>query len=161
LITIDTYRIAAVEQLRTYAEIINIPLEVVLTPSEMKRAIEKHEHRDLIFIDTAGRSQKNSMQLSELKSFIEAIKPDEIHLVLSTTTNYKNVQDVLEKFSVFPIDKIIFTKLDEGIGFGLILNVINRLNKSLSYFTTGQNVPDDIEISDPHRLAQLMIKGEN
>jgi len=160
LITVDTYRIAAVEQLRTYADIIDIPLEVILTPGEIKKAIEKHMHRDLILIDTAGRSQKNALQISELKNFIESISPDETHLVLSTTANYKNIANVVERFDSLAIDKIIFTKLDEAISFGLILNVLSRLNKTLSYVTTGQNVPDDISVTDADMLANLIVKRE-
>ena len=160
LITIDTYRIAAIEQLRTYADIINVPLEVVLTPSEIKYAVEKHKQRDLILIDTAGRSQKNAMQMLELKSFIEAIEPNETHLVLSTTSNEKNVRDIIERFKVLSIDKVIFTKLDEAVTFGLILNVMSKLNKTLSYVTMGQNVPDDITVTDPHKLAELIIEGD-
>lgn len=161
LITIDTYRIAAVEQLRTYADIMSIPLEVVLTPNEIRKALEKHAHRDLILIDTAGRSQKNKMQMLELKSFMEAIGADETHLVLSTAANYSNIRDVVERFKDLSIDKVIFTKLDEAVSFGLILNVMSRLNKTLSYITTGQNVPDDISIMDPHMLAKRIIEGEN
>ena len=160
LITIDTYRIAAVEQLRTYADIINVPLEVVLTPSEIKNAIAKHKHRDLILIDTAGRSQKNAMQMLELQSFIEAIEPDETHLVLSTTSNCKNMKDIIERFHLLSVDKVIFTKLDEAVTFGLILNVMSKLNKTLSYVTMGQNVPDDIAITDPHTLAKLIVEGD-
>ncbi len=160
LITIDTYRIAAVEQLRTYADIINVPLEVVLTPNEIKCAIEKHKDRDLILIDTAGRSQKNAMQMLELRSFIEEIKPDETHLVLSTTSNYKNMTDIIERFKMLSINKVIFTKLDEAVTFGLILNVMNKLNKSLSYVTMGQNVPDDIAVTDPGMLAKLIVEGD-
>lgn len=159
LITIDTYRIAAVEQLRTYADIINIPLEVVLTPHEITQALEKHKHRDLILIDTAGRSQKNAMQMTELQTYIKVIDPHETHLVLSTTTNCKNVQDIIGRFNSLSIDKLIFTKLDEAVSFGLILNVMEKLNKTLSYVTTGQNVPDDIAISDPRKLAELIMKG--
>jgi flagellar biosynthesis protein FlhF len=160
LITIDTYRIAAVEQLRTYADIINIPLEVVLSPNEVKNAIEKHKHRDLILIDTAGRSHKNAMQMLELESFIEAIEPDETHLVLSTTVTYKSVQDILDRFQSIAVDKIIFTKLDESVTLGLILNVMNKLNKTLSYVTTGQNVPDDISVTDPQMLANLIVEAD-
>jgi flagellar biosynthesis protein FlhF len=160
LITIDTYRIAAVEQLRTYADIINIPLEVVLSPSEVQHALEKHRDRDLILIDTAGRSHKNAMQMLELQSFIETIDPDETHLVLSTTVTFKSVQEILDRFKSISIDKLVFTKLDEAVSLGLILNVMSKLNKTLSYVTTGQNVPDDISVTDPEMLANLIIAGE-
>ncbi len=157
LITIDTYRIAAVEQLRIYADIINIPLEVVLTVHEMKRALEKLKGKDLILIDTAGRSQNNKMQMSELKAFLEVIDPDETHLVLSTITNYQNVMDTIDKFKYLDFDKLLFTKLDEAVNFGLILSVITKVSKSLSYLTMGQNVPDDIEIGDSRYVAELIL----
>jgi flagellar biosynthesis protein FlhF len=157
LITIDTYRIAAVEQLRIYADIINIPLEVVLTVYEMKRALEKLKDKDLILIDTAGRSQNNKMQMSELKAFLEVIDPDETHLVLSTITNYQNVMDTIDKFKCLDFDKLLFTKLDEAVNFGLILSVITKVSKSMSYLTMGQNVPDDIEIGDSRYIAELIL----
>jgi len=160
LLTLDTYRIAAVEQLKTYAEIMGVPLEVVMTPREVQQAIDKHHDADLIFIDTAGRSHKNEMQMMELKGFLEAIKPDETHLVLSTTSNYKNVREALDSFDSFNVDKLIFTKIDEAVSFGLILNVMSKVNKRLSYVTTGQNVPDDIAVTDPTMLANLILKGE-
>ncbi|MBN1493496.1 MAG: flagellar biosynthesis protein FlhF [Candidatus Omnitrophica bacterium] len=157
LITIDTYRIAAVEQLRIYADIINIPLEVVLTVYEMKKALEKLKHCDLILIDTAGRSQNNKMQMSELKAFLDVIDPDETHLVLSTITNYQNVMDTIEKFNDLHFDKLLFTKLDEAVNFGLILSIITKVSKSMSYLTMGQNVPDDIEIGDSRYVAELLL----
>jgi flagellar biosynthesis protein FlhF len=157
LITIDTYRIAAVEQLRIYADIINIPLEVVLTSYEMKKSLEKLKDKDLILIDTAGRSQNNKMQMSELKAFLEVINPDETHLVLSTITNYQNVMDTIDKFKFLDFDKLLFTKLDEAVNFGLILSVITKVSKSMSYLTMGQNVPDDIEIGDSRYIAELIL----
>ena len=160
LATADTYRIAAIEQLKTYAEIIQIPLEVAFTPAELKSGIEKHNDKDLILIDTAGRSQKNKHQMYELKDFLQESTPDEMHLVLSATTKYKDLLDIIEKFSIVPIDHILFTKLDETTDFGTILNILSKLKKPLSYVTTGQNVPEDIEVIEPKKLAKLII-GEN
>ena len=160
LVTIDTYRIAAVEQLRTYADIINVPLEVVLTPADIKKALEKHSHRDLILIDTAGRSHKNKNQMEELKTFVDVIQPDETHLVLSATTNQKNIKDILARFKMFTVDKLLFTKLDEAVSYGLILNIMSRLNTALSYITMGQNVPDDISVTEPEKLAKLIVEGD-
>lgn len=160
LITIDTYRIAAVEQLRTYADIINVPLEVVLTPEEVGRAIEKHSHRDLIFIDTAGRSHKNSEQMQELDGFLRAAKPAETHLVLSSSTNRKNVEDILTNFRSCRTDKLLFTKLDEAVSFGMILNVMKKMEAGISYLTTGQNVPDDICVRTPEEMAEMIYRGE-
>ncbi|RKY37211.1 MAG: flagellar biosynthesis protein FlhF [Candidatus Omnitrophota bacterium] len=159
VITIDTYRIAAVEQLKTYMEIMDIPLEVVSSPKQMQQALFRQGSSDIILIDTAGRSQKNQKELIELKSFISAAQPDEVHLVLSSTLNYKNALDIAEKFSIIPIDKILFTKLDEAVNFGLVLNVLSKLDKKLSYLTTGQSVPDDIEPADLEKLSNIVLGG--
>lgn len=159
VITIDTYRIAAVEQIKTYMEILGITLEVVTTPHEMRQAIKRQEKSDVVIIDTAGRSQKNSQQLEELKSFLEAANCDEIHLVLSSTTNYKNTMDIVNKFSIVPINKIIFTKLDEALNLGLIISVVAKMDKTLSYMTKGQSVPDDIELADSKKISSLVMEG--
>lgn len=160
LVTADTYRIAAIDQLKTYAEIINIPVEVVFTPQEMKTGIARHTDKDLILIDTAGRSQRDTQKVFELKDFIEAARPNEIHLVLSATTRYKDMLDVVEKFSIMPIQQFLFTKLDEATNYGTLLNVTAKLNRSISYVTTGQNVPEDIEIPDNKKLARSILGEE-
>lgn len=159
VITIDTYRIAAVEQIKTYMQILNIPLEVVTTPEDMQEAIKRQKNSDIILIDTAGRSQKNSEQIEELRTFIEAAGCDEVHLVLSTTTNYKNTLDIINRFSLIPINKILFTKLDEAVNFGLIISVIAKMDKALSYMTRGQSVPDDIEEADSGKISQMVLEG--
>lgn len=161
LVTMDTYRIAAVEQLRTYADIMNVPIEVVLTSYEMKKAIEKLKDQDLILIDTAGRSQNNKMQIAELKSFIDVIQPDEVHLVLSTITAYETIMNTVERFNELRFDKLLFTKLDEAVNFGLILNVMRNVRKHVSYVTTGQNVPYDIEEADGTFVAELILGERN
>lgn len=160
LVTADTYRIAAIDQLKTYAEIINIPVEVVFTPQEMKTGIARHTDKDLILIDTAGRSQRDTQKVFELKDFIEAARPSEIHLVLSATTRYKDILDVVEKFSIMSIQQLLFTKLDEATNYGTMLNVVSKLNKAVSYITTGQNVPEDIEIPDNKKLARSILGEE-
>jgi len=158
IITVDTYRIAAVEQLKAYAEILNLPLEVVFTPSEFKGAIDKYSDNDLILIDTAGRSQRNSMQLVELKSFIDAAGYRlEIYLLLSATTKDKELIDIVDNFKKVSFHKLIFTKLDETVTFGPILNLSTQIPQGISYVTTGQNVPEDIEEANAHKLAKLII----
>lgn len=158
IITVDTYRIAAVEQLKAYSEILNLPLEVVFAPSEFKGAIEKYTDYDVILIDTAGRSQKNSMQLVELKSFIDAAGYRlEIYLLLSATTKDKELIDIVENFKKVSFHKLIFTKLDETVTFGPILNLITQIPQGIAYVTTGQNVPEDIEEANAGKLAKLII----
>jgi flagellar biosynthesis protein FlhF len=158
VITIDTYRIAAVEQIKTYMDILSIPLEVVTSPDQMRQAIARQAKSDIILIDTAGRSHKNREHLIELNKFIEAAAPDEVHLVLASTTNYKAATDMIEKFSAIPIKKIIFTKLDEAVNFGLVISVMAKVDKAFSYVTFGQSVPDDIQPADANKLAGMFLE---
>lgn len=160
LITIDTYRIAAVDQLRMYAQILDVPLQVVLTPNELAEAIGKMRDRDVILIDTAGRSHNDAVRIQELKDFLDAAGPTEVHLVLSSAASEKNLLQAVERFSQVRVDKIVFTKLDEAVGFGVILNVLKRVDKALSYITMGQDVPDDIAPGKRSELAALIAGGQ-
>lgn len=156
LITVDTYRIAAVEQLKTYAEIIGIPVQVAYSPKELKDGITKMPDRDLILIDTAGRSQNNYLQMAELKNFIEGVNA-EIHLVVSATTKAKDVDEIVKAFGQVPIDRIIITKLDETTTYGVILQTYERTKAPLSFVTTGQGVPEDIDVATNEKIAQLIL----
>ncbi|MFH1097969.1 MAG: flagellar biosynthesis protein FlhF [Candidatus Desantisbacteria bacterium] len=159
LITVDTYRIAAVEQLRAYADILSIPLEVAFSPGEFKAAVAAYADYDLILIDTAGRSQKNSLQMAELKSFIDtAGYKMEVNLLLSATTKYRELMDIIENFKKINFHKIIFTKLDEAVGAGTIVNVLSQIPQGVAYVTAGQNVPEDIEVADAGKLAKMIMQ---
>ncbi|NLK86668.1 MAG: flagellar biosynthesis protein FlhF [Clostridiaceae bacterium] len=157
LITADTYRIAAVEQLKTYAEILGIPVCVAYTPAEIKEAVSLHSDKDLVLIDTAGRSHKNKAQFEELKALISASEADEIYLVLSATTSIRNCSEILKSYSFLKDYKLIFTKTDEAPVLGIILNVRYMTGKSLSYITTGQSVPDDIETANIEKITKNLI----
>lgn len=157
LISTDTYRIAAVEQLKTFADIADIPVEVVYSPNEMEKALSRFGHMDLVFIDTPGRSQKNSGALRELKGFMDRARPQQIHLVLSLTTKLEDMFDAIDKFGLVPIDKLIFTKLDETNTYGPLLSVLERVRKPVSYITDGQDVPDDVHRADPNCLARMVM----
>lgn len=158
LATVDTYRIAAVDQLRTFAEIISAPLEVAYTPLELGDALRKHQDKDLVLIDTAGRSPLNELHMSELKSFLELYNDIEVFLVLSATTKYADLMEAISRFSDLPIKQLIFTKLDETNHYGTLLNIANKTKKAIAYITTGQNVPDDIEVPDPEKIARLLLQ---
>lgn len=160
LITLDTYRISAAEQLRTFAEIIGIPISVVFEPSECKQAILEYSDKDLILVDTAGRSPYNDEHMNELKDFIDVSKPDEVILVLSAITDSTDLINIYQRFNLFSVDKIIFTKLDEASNYGQILNAIYEINKPIAYFTNGQNVPDDIEVPDALYLAKMLLRKD-
>lgn len=157
LITTDTYRIAAVEQLRTYANILNVPLEVCYSQEDANRAMTKFADCDLILVDTAGRNYSNEVNVKELNSYLQVLKPDETYLVLSLTTKAADLMQIVSNFDQVNIDKFLFTKADETRSYGAIYNLINRYKIPLSYLTTGQNVPDDIEIVSTGRLASLIV----
>ena len=157
LITVDTYRIAAVEQLRTYADLIGVPVKVVSSSNDLKSAIDSFNDKELILIDSAGRSPRNKEKMDELKSFVKAAMADELHLVLSTSVNNDVIQDTMERFKDFPVTKLMLTKLDEAVHFGMILSIISKTQKPIGYITTGQEVPDDIEIATRKRLSRLIL----
>ena len=158
-ITSDTYRIAAVEQLRTYANILNIPLDVVYSSEEMKKAIYKHQDKNIIFIDTAGRSQHNDEQINELKDLFVNDDSIETHLVMSSTTKHQDNVDVIEKFAVKNIESLIFTKIDEARNIGNIFNIMYQFPEiGISYVTNGQNVPDDIHTARAEYLTDRLLR---
>jgi flagellar biosynthesis protein FlhF len=157
LITIDTYRIAAIDQLRKYANILGSPLAVTHSPEDLRQALRGMRDCEFVLIDTAGRSPKDALKLSELKTFLTAAAPDEVHLVLSTTASQACVELAISRFSEVRADKIIFTKLDEAAHVGVVLNVVQKVKKSLSYVTTGQEVPNDIEVGRGRKLARLIL----
>jgi flagellar biosynthesis protein FlhF len=150
LVTVDTYRIAAVEQLRTYAEIIDLPMKVVTSPREMRRALDELSGLDLVLIDTAGRSPRDELKIQELKS-----------LVLSLVASPKSLQATAEKFAPAGTTAMILTKLDEAVGMGSLLSVARRVPLPVSYLTTGQDVPDDIEHASARRVARLVLGEES
>ncbi len=159
LITIDTYRIAAVQQLQTYAQIIDVPIEVAATPMQFRGALSRLKDCDIILIDTAGRSQRDKAKNDELKAFFDIQKPDEIHLVLSTTSSPQVLKQSIERFKSTGYDRLILTKLDEAVGFGVILACLAKAKTKLSYLTTGQDVPDDITVGEGNLVARMILSS--
>ena len=164
MITSDTYRIAAVEQLRTYANILDVPLQVVYTLEELNDAIDKFKEYDLILVDTAGRSHKNKEQCMEMLHFAnDCVIPEnctkEVFIVLSASTKYKDLENIVDVYSEIGNYNIIFTKLDETSAFGNILNIKLKTGGSLSYVTSGQVVPDDISLIDAQKMAKSLLGG--
>lgn len=160
LITIDTYRIGAVDQLKTYAEIMNLPFKVVNTIKEMEDAVQSLDYCDVVLIDTTGRSFKNTMQISELRAYVRNSNPDHTALVLSGTTKNRDIDMILNGYSELNYDKIIITKLDETTVYGGIFNILNKASKPISFITTGQNVPDDINSPSKKQLVKLILGEE-
>ena len=160
IVAADTYRIAAVDQLRTYAEILGLPVEIAASPKDAARACERLSDVDDILIDTAGRSQNDHMKLSELRAFLASAKPDETHLVLSATASARTLAREAEAFGAVGVDRIALTKLDEAATFGTLITLVEKLGKRVSFFTNGQEVPDHIESARSRRLAALVLGSE-
>jgi len=156
-ITSDTYRISAVEQLRTYASILNVPLEVVQSPGDMQRAMQRLDYCDLILMDTAGRNYRNELLVSELQSMLSHAGDSETYLVLSLTSKSQDMMKITEHFSKYGLDKVIFTKQDETGSYGPIFNLLNNFPLHLSYMTNGQNVPDDLMMPNQKMLCDLLF----
>jgi flagellar biosynthesis protein FlhF len=161
LITVDTYRIAAVEQLRTYAEIIDLPMEVVSTPREMREAKARMRELDLVLMDTAGRSPRDEVKIQELKSMLSEAAPAEVHLVLSAVGSSRSLATTAERFVDVGTTALIVTKLDEATTLGNLVSVTRSCRLPVSYLTDGQNVPDDIQIAQSATLAQLILGVKN
>ena len=165
LMTSDTYRIAAVEQLRTYANILDVPLFVVYTESEVEETLEKLSDYDIILVDTAGRSHKDTEQCEEIFRMVEAADPEktgferDVYLVVSATTKYRDLVKITKAYEALGDYRIIFTKLDETFGYGNIINIAMLTGKSMSYTTFGQNVPDDIDVIDVQEIAKQLLGG--
>jgi len=160
IITIDHYRIGAVEQLRTYADITGLPLEVVMTPRELQHALKKLSGCQRILIDTAGRSTLNLAHIQELSNYLHNLPPAEIFMVMSATTKSQDLKLISQNFRCMNYNRLIFTKLDETNTYGVLLNGIYLTGLPAIYITTGQNVPDDICLADLDKMSSLILGEE-
>jgi flagellar biosynthesis protein FlhF len=157
LITIDTYRIAAVEQLKVYGEIMRLPLEVVITQREMEQALEKFRTFDLVLIDTAGRSPRSGLDIQELAGFLKPQFGIENNLMLSAATRERELEETIRRFSLLPISNFIFSKIDECDQLGVLLNIHYKNDTPISFLTNGQRVPEDLLIPSPADIAELIL----
>ena len=163
LLTADTYRIAAAEQLRTYANILETPFRIIYTPEELQAAVEDYWDCDYIFIDTAGRSHQNTDQLEKMKEMVAALKRPEsyqVFLVLSATTKYRDLQKIADCYGKIADFELIFTKLDETEAVGNLLNMKLYTGAPVAYVTCGQNVPDDMEVFNPQKTVKQILGGK-
>jgi len=160
IITIDHYRIGAVEQLRTYADITGLPLEVVMTPRELQHALDRLSGCQRILIDTAGRSTLNLVHIQELANYLGNLPPAEIFMVISATTKAQDLKLISENFRCMNYNRLIFTKLDETNTYGVLLNGIYLTGLPVIYITTGQSVPDDICLADLDKISSLILGEE-
>lgn len=157
IITIDHYRIGAVEQLRTYADIASLPLEVAVSPGELSRALEKLSGCQRILIDTAGRSTLNLPHIQELAGYLQNLPPAEIFMVISATTKARDLRLICENFRRMDYNRLIITKIDETDTYGTLLNSIYFSGLPVIYLTTGQNVPDDLCLADAEKMSALIL----
>ncbi len=158
LVTLDTYRVAAVEQLKVYSDILNIPLEIVYNTEEIWKALSKFKNKELVMIDTAGRNHKDKEKMEEIKNIIKQTKNKEVFLVLDATTNISTIKAVLDTYNLIDNFKIIFTKIDQVDNYGIIFNTKFYSKNPLSYITNGQSVPEDIMIADKNYIAKSLIE---
>jgi len=159
IITADTYRIAAIEQIRIFADIIKVGLQVVFSPEEVASALAECASDDIVLVDTAGRSQRNLEHMDDLKELLGLLHSDELHLVLSATTKDSDLLDCIERYRPLGINRLLFTKLDETGKIGNVFNAVQQSMIPASYFTVGQSVPDDIEVVQTSRFIQRLLKG--
>lgn len=157
LITIDNYRIGAVEQLKTYAQLMDIPIEAVMSPQGLREAVNKMDDMDIIMIDTAGRNSKNTFQVGELQSFLKVMPEPTVFLVLSVTTKSSDLANIVNNFQPTNYNALIFTKLDETSTYGNMLNVAYHTSLPVAFLATGQKVPEDLELPTEEQLANLIL----
>ncbi|MFT9597138.1 flagellar biosynthesis protein FlhF [Mesobacillus sp.] len=160
-ITTDTYRIAAIEQLKTYAKILDVPIEVCYNLDDFKAATDKFSDYDLVFIDTAGRNFRNQKYVNDLKNVIDFGKDMETYLVLAMTAKQKDMEEIRKQFSLIHIDQFIFTKLDETAVYGSMLNMAIKFSTGIAYLTNGQDVPDDLIEANPELIANTILGASN
>ena len=162
IITLDTYRIGAVEQLMTYAKMMRLPIETVVDPSDFEEALNALRHNDYILIDTVGSSQHDKEKIEKLSKFLKVNTFAEINinLVLSAVTKYEDLLDIYKNFSILPIDTLIFTKLDETKTYGNIFSFLLDTKKPVSYFSIGQEVPDDLMEANSEYLLKGILERE-
>ena len=164
LLTADTYRIAAAEQLRTYADILEVPFRVIYSVEDVESSLKDFKDYDYIFVDTAGHSHKNETQKANMNEFIHSVDgkvEKEAYLVLSATTKYRDLLSIASSYSEMTDYKLIFTKLDETLTLGNLLNLKLYTGAPLSYVTCGQNVPDDIEQFNPQKTVKMLLGGKS
>lgn len=157
VITIDTYRIAAVDQLRAYADMIDIPIRVAFTPNELSMAVEEFKGKEIILIDTVGRSQYNDKRIRMLRGLLNSLPNPENYLVMSAGTRNRDAVDIFTSFNILPIHGVVFTKIDETRTFGMLLNLVEETKMPICYITNGQEVPDDIVEADPEWVSNLIV----
>ncbi len=157
LVSLDTYRMGAWEQLESYGELMQVPVSLAADSNEFERIMQEHQDKDVVLIDTMGKSHRDLDYCKRLKQVLEAVPQVEIHLVQSATAQESVVTECFKQFAPLGIDRMLFTKLDEAVHFGLLFNCSVRYRIPFSYFTTGQSVPEDIEVAAQDKVIRLIF----
>lgn len=160
-ISTDTFRIGAIDQLKTFANIAEIPVSVAYTADDMKKAVKNYHDMDVLYVDTTGRSQQDKLRIKEMQKLVLNAQADETHLVLSITTRLRDLVDASDKFAQLKYNRILLTKIDETTSLGMILNLVSKVQRPISYITTGQNVPEDIERATREKLARMIVRRKS
>ena len=161
MITLDTYRVAAVEQLRVFAKILKVPLEVAVSPEDLAACIDRHRAADLILIDTAGRSPRDPLSQHELTAIAQHQLKIETHLVLAAPTTESLLHDIVRRYQVIPIHRLLVTKLDEAKHYGSLYNVLQHTGLPVSYLSMGQRVPEDLELARKKKIVELVAGAKS
>lgn len=159
IVSADNYRLAATEQLKIFAGLIDVPLSVVYSPDEIRHAIEEHRDKDLILIDTAGRSQSDAEQFSAMKDLMHGAEPDDVHLVLSATAKTSDLLSAFRRYQGLPVTRIVFTKLDETTSLGTLFNFAVKAGEPISFISFGQNIPEDIRPATSDELSRIILQN--
>ncbi|HJV91533.1 MAG TPA: flagellar biosynthesis protein FlhF [Holophagaceae bacterium] len=157
LVTLDTYRLAAVDQLQEYARILQVPVHVALTVEDLRSAMRFYQDRSLVLVDTPGHSPKDETMLAQLRTFLDELPNCETHLVLSATTKPRDLAEIAQRYDALKPTRMIFTKLDETSTYGPLLGTLVRVKRPLSYLATGQEVPEALEMATSRRVADLIL----
>ncbi len=157
MITSDTFRVAAIPQFKAFGEILGIPTEVVYTPEQLSELVNAHQQYDLILVDTPGRNQRAKDEISEIQEYLAAVPYKNVHLAMAASTQYQDMKQIVSVFGSMPLNGLILTKTDETVCFGPAYSIACQTNMPLSYLTTGQRVPEDIEIASAERVIDLLV----
>lgn len=159
IITLDSYRIGALQQLEWYAERMRISIQMVVAPEEFLQALDSLRYCDYILVDTAGRSQNDSERIAQIKKYLQGDYKINTSLVMSATTKFEDLRDIYDAFSILNLDTLIFSKLDESRGLGNIFSLAYETKKPISYFSIGQEVPTDLVVATNESLADWLLDG--
>ncbi len=161
LISIDAYRIAAYDQLKTYAEIIGLPVELALSPQGARDAIDKFADQDIIIVDSVGRSPNHQIHMAELRGYMQVIRPTEVHLTVSASVKFEDLVRIVDRYKTLDVSRIIFTKLDETVALDTVVNGAYYTKYPISYLGVGQTVPDDLEVADIEKMSNFLLAKQD